>query len=106
MNNNTTNTNTSNMDELTLDTMVLSLKQLEVELKIKDMVDESKNVVAYFPRYFHRPDWLVRLLQDNNVKSKRSRFVEDRNFYLLDTDKFHFWDRPEFDTENQPNPSH
>ena len=42
MNDKTTNTITSNMDELTLDTMALSLKQLEVELKIKNRIGEIK----------------------------------------------------------------
>ena len=103
--NNTTNTTTSNVDELTLNTMALSIKQLEVLLKIKKMVTSSKNVIAYFPRYFRRPSWIVKLLKDNNIKSKRSSFVEDRNFYLLDVDRFHFWDRQSFDTEKGANSS-
>lgn len=94
--NTTSTTSTSNMDELTVESMALSIKQLEVELKVKDMVKGSKNIIAYFPRNFKRPDWIIKLLKENKIKTKRSKFVEDKRFYLLDVDKFHFWDKPIF----------
>lgn len=90
MNNTTT---TSNMDELTLDSMCLAIKELSVELRIKNMVESNRNVVAYFPKHFKRPNWIIKLLKDNNIKTKRSSFVEDKKFYLLNTDKFHYWDK-------------
>ena len=88
-----TTTTNSKANELTLESMALDLKKLEVELKIADIKKNKGEVIAFFPRHFRRPKWIVDLLKQSNVPSKRSQFVEDRQFYLLDTTQFHFWDR-------------
>lgn len=91
-----TTTTNSKANELTLESMVLSLKKLEVEMKIEDIKKNNGKVIAYFPKRFRRPKWIIDLLKQNNIPSQRSSFVEDRKFYLLDTDQFHFWDKKGF----------
>ena len=86
--------NKEKINELTIESMALTLKKLEVELKIEKIKSNGGKVIAYFPRHFKRPNWIVELLEREKIQMKRSSYIEDTKFYLLDTEQFHYWDNP------------
>lgn len=83
-----------NKNELTIESMALTLKQLEVELKLKQIKSNGGKVIAFFPRHFKRPSWIVELLTKEKIQMRRSSYIEDSKFYLLDTEQFHYLDDP------------
>jgi hypothetical protein len=72
---------------ITINSMISSIKELEMEMKLNKMKESGINdIKLYFRKYQKLPDWLKEVAAKYNLKIKRSTFINKNQVILLDGD--------------------
>lgn len=82
---------TTNFSPITIGSMQKAILELKAWSKINRMKKAGIKPILYLKKGYKRPCWLIDLCKNENIPTKRSRFVTGEKGWLVDGKMYRFY---------------